>query len=345
MLGRHRWLIRAGCLVAVCGFSIAVPHDARACSTGEDFERSLTDAIPEAEATDVPLDGVIVLDGVNLAATLSVEVTRDGEAVPGSIVSGTTWRADSPFEPETRYDVHVWTDDIGENVDTSWSFETGTETTPPPTAPEIQSIELIQIEDQKTRCVEPPDLGSCEDCGRREVVSVEYRIELRVRLSAPPVGTYDNFYRAGMRSGLDEASVLDGGTTASARWAEIDTELVLHQDLGEVGTWEGDEVCVRTNNVDPLGQSSEAVVQCVDIGDANIPPPPDTDDPDPEDPGIPEDPDSPDDPVHPDDDPTDPAATDDIDDPQGCACSASTPTAPLSALWLLLLPALRRRSS
>lgn len=331
-----------GALAAFVIISYAVlPAEARACSTGEDFEHTLADTVPADGDVDAPIDGVVMFRGKNLGDGLFVEVTRDGVLVPGTVESlgdRQLWLADAPLDPQTVYEVHAWTDTIGQNIDAYLSFTTGSSSAPSLGVPQIADISVTRYEDVKTKCVAPPEPGSCDDCGEEEITSVEERIMLTVRLAEPPDGPFGAFYRANIRHGVDEQDVADGAAYVGTWWEDPQMELKLTDDLGPVGSWEGDEVCVRASTLDPLGNESEPVVACIPIGDVNVPSPEqpgDTDaDPTPE--------------MSDDTDGTDPDDPSAADTPQGtgCACTAFGPAGPGSlpvTLALIALFAPRRR--
>lgn len=346
-----------GALTLVASASLSlIPGDAEACSTGEEFERNLTDTSPVDGATDVPLDGVLLFAGDNLGGELIVEVSLDGMIVPGVIESlgpRQLWLADAPLEPESVYEVHAWTEAIGENVDAYLTFTTGTELAPAVQPPEIIELSVSTYEKVYTKCVTQSEPGDCDDCAEEEVTKTEERIRLTVRLAAPPSGPFDRYYRGSIRHGVDAEAVAEGAAHETDWWFDAGDQMELVDDLGLVGTWEGTEVCVRAWNRDPLDNGSEPIVACVDIGDANTPSPDDAtgggdtggdtggdSGADVEDDGAdtgapiggePED-------------PTDAGSGSDAED-GGCACQASPsmPTGAASFLGLCVLWARRRR--
>lgn len=342
----HRRAVGALSVLIVASYA-ALPAEARACSTGEEFEHTLTETVPADGDVDAPIDGVILFRGKNLGDGLFVEVTHEGAAVPGIIESlgnRQIWLADAPLDPQTLYEVHAWTDAIGENVDAYFSFTTGSSSVPPLGIPQIAEISVSKYDDVKTKCIEQPEPGSCDDCGKEEVTSVEERIMLTVRLAEPPNGPFGAFYRGSIRHGLDEQDVADGSAHETEWWEDPQMELKLTDDLGRVGSWEGDEVCVRAWTRDPLENESEPAVTCIAIGDVNVPSPEDPAGTDTDDGGdtgpTPE--------MSDDNDGTDTAdpSADDSTQEIGCTCTASDPPGPgpvAAAFAMLALFARRRR--
>jgi MYXO-CTERM domain-containing protein len=351
-----RFCLRGALALVAPAVVLLLPGDAEACSTGEEFERTLTDTFPLDGATDVPLDGVLLFTGHNLGGELRVEVSLDGTIVPGVVDSlgpRQLWLADAPLEPESVYEVHAWTEAIGENVDAYLTFTTGTELAPAVQPPEIVELSVGTYEKVYTKCVAQSEPGDCDDCAEEEVTKTEQRIRLTVRLATPPSGPFDRYYRGSIRHGVDAQAVAEGAAHETDWWIDAGDPMTLTDDLGLVGTWEGTEVCVRAENRDPLDNGSEPIVACVDIGDANTPIPDDdtggeeTDgdtgadtgsdvEPDGADTGVPSDEDT--------DGPTDAGPRSNAED-AGCACQASpsTPAGAASFLGLCLLWARRRR--
>lgn len=259
--------------------AIGTPQSSEACSTGEGFEPTeLSFTVPADGATEVAYDVGLLFRGVNLG-DLHVDVTDDaGEVVGGQFFelgSRARWEPDLEFEPGAAYTVHLWTDDG--DVDETYTFTTGSEPSPTPAMPVVDSFSIEGYDEEIRDCVAPPEPGSCEDCGAYEVIAVERRMRLRVRVSSPPQGEYRGFYSAALSYGTSEQDS-EGGARGSQWWGEDDGEedtVLLSEDFGLAGEWEGEEVCVRVWNRDLHGGASESVVQCLPIGEVNDPGPED----------------------------------------------------------------------
>ncbi|MCA9635098.1 MAG: hypothetical protein KC420_03580 [Myxococcales bacterium] len=269
-------------LLALTGLAASLsltlaPTDADACSTGEEWIYEVHMTYPAEGAIDVPVDGAIAVHGTsNLAGELKVEVNGPNGVVPGTLENKggrLFWRPDAPFDPLADYVAHLWTEDpiSGDNLDQLLAFTTAEESAPPIAAPSI-SISLSKYNKEYTKCVAPPEPGDCSDCGAYEVIKVEERIRLNVSFEHPG-GPFGDFYLGHERHGASEAEVAEGASHESGWLYADEATTTISDDLGLVGSWAGDEVCVRAWVWDPRGIESEAVIACAPIGDANVPTP------------------------------------------------------------------------
>jgi len=252
------------------------PTTASACITGEEFIHTISDLYPADGATTVPYDTVVAAFGSNLADHLQVEVSDLGGIIPGTLVSvggRVFWRPDAPLDPESEYSVHLWTEDANasENVDQVITFTTGSEPAPPIEPPTF-ALSLSKWDKVYTKCVEQPEPGECGDCGKEEVTKVEERMRVSITID-PPSGPFGRFYIGRMRHGASEADVKEGADHASEWWGDPDQAITVKGDLGLVGTWEGEEVCVRGTLWDPRDLTSAPIATCAAIGDVNVPSP------------------------------------------------------------------------
>lgn len=278
--GHASW-IRAALVggVSLAAALTLAPTDAEACSTGEEFVYELHQTYPADLDVDVPLDAPLAFFGsANIDGELLVEVTdvEQGEVIAGTLGGGGQrlfWRPDAPLAPDTEYTVHAWTEaaNAGIQVDELYTFTTGSQLAADIAAPEIE-VSLSKWTKKYTECVEPPEIGSCDDCGKEEVVMTEERMRVSVTF-APPAGPFDRFYRARIRHGATEADVADGADMESAWWNVAENPETVIADLGLVGTWSGDEVCVRAMFWDPRDLDSKPTIACAPIGDVNVPTP------------------------------------------------------------------------
>jgi MYXO-CTERM domain-containing protein len=278
--GHASW-IRAALVggVSLAAALALVPTDADACSTGEDFVYEVHQTYPADLDVDVPLDAPVAFFGsANIDGELLVEVmdVEQGEVIAGMLGGGGQrlfWRPEAQLAPDTEYTVHAWTEaaNAGIQVDELFTFTTGSEVAAELAPPQIE-LSLSKWTKKYTECVEPPEVGSCEDCGKEEVVMTEERMRVSVTFT-PPAGPFDRFYRAAIRHGATEADVLDGAAMESAWWSVAENPETVSDDLGLVGTWSGDEVCVRATIWDPRDLEAKPTIACAAIGDVNVPTP------------------------------------------------------------------------
>lgn len=143
--------------------------DAQACLTGEEHQHTLAATFPGDGDTDVPTDGLLAFRGTNLQGELRVEVTREGVVIPGTIEAlgqRQIWLAEAALEPQTVYDVHVWTDAIGENVDAYLTFTTGLQPAPAVTVPQIAEISVGTYEKASRSVLRNPIPGHVTTAAR-----------------------------------------------------------------------------------------------------------------------------------------------------------------------------------
>ncbi len=255
---------------------VVAPAPATACSTGEEFIHTISDLYPADGATQVPYDTVVAAFGSNLPEHLQIEVSDLGGIIPGTLAplgGRVFWRPDAPLDPESEYSVHLWTEDANAslNVDQVITFTTGVEASPPPASASF-AVSLSKWDKVYKECVEPPEPGDCDDCGKEEVTNIEERMRVSITID-PPSGPFERFYIGRLRHGTSEADVKEGANHASEWWGDLDESLTVSDDLGLVGTWEGEEVCVRGTIWDPRDMTSAPVVSCAPIGDVNVPTP------------------------------------------------------------------------
>ncbi|MEZ4384880.1 MAG: MYXO-CTERM sorting domain-containing protein [Nannocystaceae bacterium] len=280
--GGHAAWIRAALVGGLCvAAALALaPGVAAACSTGEDFVYEVHEAYPADLAVEVPIDAPIAFFGTsNLFGELMVEVAdvEEGAIVEGSVGGGGQrlfWRPDAPFAPATEYTVHAWTEaeNAGVQVDMTFTFTTSAEVAAETAAPEVE-LSLSKWTKSYSECVEPPEIGSCEDCGKYEVVKTEERMRVSVTFAGRPDAEFGRFYSARVRYGAAEADVVDGAPMVSEWWNVPANAQVVSDDLGLVGSWSGDEVCARAVIWDPRDLESKATIVCAPIGDVNVPSP------------------------------------------------------------------------
>ncbi len=264
-------LLAAGVAIAMA----LAPVSSYACSTGEEFFYRVDETYPKDGEDAVPTDAAIAIYGsANLANTLSVVVENQNGEVAGVLSGSGThyfWRPDASLLANTTYTVHMWTD--AENatlqVDESFAFTTSSAEAALPQPPQI-NVEVEKWEKVYTECIEQPEPGSCDDCGKEQVVEREDRIRVVVSVD-PPLGPFGRFYSARIRRGNSEEAVGDGANHVSKWWDDEATNQVVREDLGVVGSWDSDEVCVRAQIWDPRDLTSDATIVCVPVGDANTP--------------------------------------------------------------------------
>lgn len=238
---------------------LAAAAEFRACETGEGF--AVQAAWPEPDATDVPTDGIVVIVGTDLDGLseprLGVEL--EGVALEGAlghVGSGVYVWQGAPFMPNTTY--RLVSVDLS---DEGTAFTTGTAPAPLPPAPAAVDLELAQVEVEISECLQ--GLGAC--CVSSQVVDTELRMRATVTLPDPPAP-----FAAVNRAIVEVAPEPDFGAgviTSEQPWAEVVTV-----ELGEAGTWPGDQVCARVSVLDPLDRRVDGEPTCAPIGDVNVVP-------------------------------------------------------------------------
>lgn len=259
---------RALGLAACLGLTaIGHPSPAHACDDGP-ANFTLAAVWPADGATDVPLDGLILLRGPALVLDEpAVTVEQGGLPVDGALAAWTSgifvWRAAAPFEPGATYHVHI-TDAA---TPTDLAFTTGSALAAPPAAPTLTDLALEPYRLDLQECADATPSCYCETW---RTVDHEDRMRLRAALSAPPA-PFGEFTVAAVE--LAAAPDLFPADMAHAQPWPTDP---LTFDFGLAGTWPSDQVCVRAAAIDPLGRRADGPVTCLDIGDVNTPPPPAT---------------------------------------------------------------------
>ncbi len=251
--------------------TVLAPGEASACTPPYGF--TVDRSFPAADAVDVPIDGVIVVLGEGYGGpVVQVEVFLSDTPVPGEIESVTSnryvWRSDAPLAADTQYQVIITTqDEIDQPHVRELQFTTGADPAGAVPVPELASAAAEGFEQEVKECVEPGGGGDCVDCYDFKVVGSEQRLRLIAELKAPG-GTFAGYHIGRVAY----------GESADMQSMELQADepeagnIVFVQDLGLAGEWPSDEVCVRPELEDPLGNLESGEVQCVDISDINVPP-------------------------------------------------------------------------
>jgi MYXO-CTERM domain-containing protein len=249
-------------------------RDAQACSPLTGF--SIHQTFPAADATDVPVDGVIVLVGEGWDSDAATVELRLGDVVvageltmlnPGRYV----WRSAAPLEPNSAYTAHITSQPVYDS-DVPGEFDLQF-TTGPAAAPELMAAVLASssadgFEREVKECVVEGGMGDCSDCAEYKVTGVEHRMRLLAQIAAPG-GAFAGFHAGRIAFGPD-ADTLELGST---QFEPVEGgNIALSADLGLAGTWPSGQVCVRPEVEDPRGDIVQGEVSCLDISEINQPP-------------------------------------------------------------------------
>lgn len=240
--------------------------EAQACTEGDGAH--INRVWPAADATDVPIDGVVVIVGGivgNSGDRLMVEVDVGGQKLAGTLEQTAgdvwVWRNDGPFLPDTTY--HVFARGSFDLYD--FTFTTGSEPAGPPVAQKVVDLEVMQVRYDITECVME---GLC-DCYETKVVDFETRMRADVGLPGAPQ-PFGEFNRMVVQVATGADSFTEAGGSDFA-WPSPALQS-RKMDLGLAGSWPGQEVCARISVIDPLGRRADGEATCVPIGEANAPP-------------------------------------------------------------------------
>ena len=265
-----RTLVTATLVLPLMAMAL-VSREAQACSPPSGF--TIHHTFPAADATDVPIDGVIVLVGEGwdpLAAT--VELRLGDVVVAGEMTMITTdryvWRSDAPLEPGSAYTARItsfpeYDSDVPAEFDLK--FTTGLVAAPEMMPVMLASSSADGFEREITECVEEAGMGECFDCNEWKVVGVEQRIRLLAQIAAPG-GAFAGFHAGRLAYGPD-ADTLE--FTARQFEPAEGGNIGLSADLGLAGTWPSGQVCVRPEVEDPRGDIVQGEVSCLDIAEIN----------------------------------------------------------------------------
>ena len=247
--------------------------EVEACSPPYGF--TIEHVYPEADAADVPIDGVIALVGWGYTSDApQVSVMLGAVPVVGEVTQPHgdryVWRSAVPLEPDTMYTVHVETDAMSDvDVDIiDFQFTTGSAPAPALTAPMLASAVAEGVEVDLKECIEPGDEGDCEDCYEYKVTGVEQRMRLIAEVTAP-AGPFVGFHIGRLAYGSDPGN-LDLSATQSE---PAGGGAVVHTiDLGIAGSWPSEQVCMRPELQGPVGPEVQGEISCIDISEINQPP-------------------------------------------------------------------------
>lgn len=252
---------------------LLAPQRADACSPPQFFiERTF----PAEAAVDVPIDGVVIAVGESFGALVKVEVRLGDVPVPGALMAvgdHHVWRSDLPLLPDTEYAVHV--EGIEEFSDfpideRDFTFKTGAEPAPA-LDPALVDASAEAWDKEILECVAESEPGDCSDCGEWKVVEVQHRMRLLADVQGP-IGPFAGFYGSRVAIGPNAEALVPDGLVLQHEGSGTMNHTI---DLGPAGEWEGDEVCVRAEVVDPLGAVAQGEVSCIDISEIDVEPPPD----------------------------------------------------------------------
>lgn len=249
-------------------------REAQACSPLTGF--SIHQTFPEVDATDVPIDGVVVLVGEGWDSdAATVEVRLGDVVVAGELTMITTdryvWRSSAPLEPNTAYTAHITSSPVYDTDlpgEFDLEFTTGSETAPKLMDAVLASSSVEGFEREIKECVVEGDLGSCSACDEWKVVAVEDRMRVVAEIAAPG-GPFAGFHGGRLHFGPDA----DTQEFDAMEFEPAEGGAVVHViDLGIAGTWPSEQVCVRPEVEDPRGVLVQGEVSCLDIGEVNQPP-------------------------------------------------------------------------
>lgn len=262
-----RTLLPAFLSLPLLGVLLA-PQRADACSPPQFFiERTY----PADAAVDVPLDGVVIAVGDNFGAIVKVEVRLGDVPVPGKLMAVSdhhVWRSDLPLLPDTEYAVHVEGMEEGSDFpldERDFTFKTGAESAPA-LDPALADASAEAWDKEIKECVGEPDPGDCSDCGEWKVVEVQHRMRLIADVQGP-IGPFVGFYGSRVAIGPNADELVPDGLHLQSDGGGAINHII---DLGPAGEWEGNEVCVRAEVVDPLGGVAQGEVSCIDISAINV---------------------------------------------------------------------------
>jgi MYXO-CTERM domain-containing protein len=248
-------------------------REAQACSPLTGF--SIHHTFPAADATEVPVDGVVVLVGEGWDSDAATVEVRLGDVVVAgelTMIDPTryVWRAEAPLEPNSAYTAHITSSPVHDSDvpgELDLQFTTG-----PAAAPELMSAALASssvdgFEREFNECVDEAGMGECGSCNEYKVTGVEHRMRLLAQIAAPG-GPFAGFHTGRIAFGPD-ADTLELGAT---RFEPVEGgNIGLSADLGIAGTWPSDQVCMRPEVEDPRGGIVQGEVSCLDIGEVNQP--------------------------------------------------------------------------
>jgi len=244
--------------------------EVEACSLPIGF--TIEHVYPEADAADVPIDGVIVLMGWGYTSDApQVSVMLGAVPVTGEVTQPHgdryVWRSAVPLEPDTVYTVHVETDaktDVDVDI-IDFQFTTGSAPAPALAAPMLASAVVEGVEVELKECIEPGVEGDCEDCYEYKVIGAEQRMRLIAEIAAP-AGPFVGFHVGRLAYGSDPGN-LDLSATQSE---PVGGGVVVHTiDLGVAGSWPSEQVCMRPELQGPVGPAVQGEISCVDISEIN----------------------------------------------------------------------------
>lgn len=264
MLVRNLTLLAVPVLTA-----LLAPREASACSPSTGFE--IERAYPAADATEVPIDGVIVVAGTGWSATEVLMVVKRGDTeVEGSIempdFDHYVWRSTAPLLPHTTYSLHFEANDEQFPDAIDHSFTTGPVSAPNPGPALLASASAEAFDLDIKECVEDEGNGDCGGCQEWKVVDVEHRMRLVASIAAPE-GPFVGYYSGRVSYGPSADAL---GPAVQRFQADGGGDIVHTIDLGIAGSWPSDEVCVHVEVGDPLGTFAQGQVSCVDVSEINV---------------------------------------------------------------------------